>query len=339
VHPVLALFIRNIWANRELLATCASLDPELLQRPRAGTFGPIAPTLGHIVRGEQNYLERLTGDDPSEWVMPDRPPGLDRLTTLAGDGGERMLAVLAGGPDPDRLVWGEWQGRRVGVTDWVLLVEHVQHGDDHRAQVGTILGTAGVEPVDVSGRAFAATGPAPPAGVTAGAWADALLSRFLDHSGWATHALLEHCLELGDQALGAGTEGTYGTLRETLTHLVDVDASYLSWLTGGEDVLLDDAATPDVLRRHAERTREGWAAYLAGGPDHERVVEAGTSRRPVPSWVLVTQAVHHANEHRAHACTILGTHGLALPALDGWAYGAHAGGLPDAGPIEGTGVQ
>jgi len=332
VHPILALYQRNAWANREVLRTCAFLDPSVLQRECPGTYGAIAPTLGHIVRGEQNYLKRLTGDDPSEWVMPDRPLGLDRLGALGEEGSERMRTVLAGGPDPQRLVWGQWQGRRVGVTDWVVLVQHVHHGDDHRAQIATTLGTVGIDPVNLSAKAFVSTGPTPPDGVAAGAWADVLLSRFIDHSGWATHALLDHCLGLGDEVLAATTGGTYGTLHQTLTHLVDADAGYVSWLTGAEDVLLEGAAEPDVLRQYAQRAREGWRAYLESAPDHERVAAAGGDRR-APAWVLVLQAVHHANEHRTQACSILGAHGLSHPDLDGWGYGTAEGALPDGGPI------
>ena len=186
MHPVLALYQRDAWANREVLRACAALDPSILLRGAPGTFGALAPTLHHIVRGEQDYLQRLTGDDPSEWVVPDRPVGLDRLAALAGEARERLRAVLATGPDPRQIVWEEWQGRREGVAAWVLLVQHVHHGDDHRAHAGTILGAAGIEPVNLSAAAFIESDPTPPAGVAAGAWADALLPWFIAHSSWAT---------------------------------------------------------------------------------------------------------------------------------------------------------
>jgi uncharacterized damage-inducible protein DinB len=331
VHPVLGLYARNAWANREVLRACASLDLSVLQRECPGTFGAVAPTLGHIIRGEQDYLQRYTGEGPSEWVPRDRPLGLDRLADLAEEGDERLRAILATGPDPEQLIWGEWEGRREAVAAWVILVQHVQHGDDHRAQIGTALGTAGVEPVNLSARAFDSTGPTPPDGVAAGAWADRLGPRFLAHSGWATEALLEHCLGLGDEVLTATAGGTYGTLHETLTHLMDADADYLSWLTGGEDVPLEGAAELDVLRRYAERSREGWRAYLASAPDHEREVVSGD--RASPAWLLVVQAVHHANEHRSQVCSILSAHGLPHPALDGWAFGQAEGAFVDAGTI------
>lgn len=319
MHPVPALYQRNAWANREVLRASAALDPSVLERACPGTYGAIAPTLRHIVRGEQDFLERLTGDGPSEWIEPDRPLDLEHLAGLLDEGIERMRVILATGPEPDRVVWEEWQGRRQGIAAWVVLVQHVHHGDDHRAHVGTAMGAAGLEPVNLSTRAFIASEPAPPDGVAAGPWADALLSRFLVHSGWATHALLEHCLDLGDQALGATAAGTYGTVQETLTHMADADADYLGWLTGVEAEILEGAAAPDVLRTYAERSREGWRAHLESGPDHER--EVVSQNRSAPAWALPVQAVHHANEHRANVCTILGARGLPVPDLDGWAYG------------------
>src|SRR5262249_22300672 len=151
------------------------------------------------------------------------------------------------GPEPGWVVWEEWQRRREGVAAWVVLVQHVHHGDDHRAQIGTVLGAARVEPENLSARVFISTPPRPPDGAAAGPWAHALLERFFDRSGWAPRTLLEHCLSLGAEALAAPIAGTYGTVHETLTRLVDADGDYLGWLTGGEEVLLEGAAEPEVL--------------------------------------------------------------------------------------------
>src|SRR5262249_9699998 len=144
----------------------------------------------------------------------------------------------------------------------------------------------------------------------------------VDHVGWATHQVLEHCLGLGDPALLATAAGTYGTVQETLTHLVDAHAGYLGWLTGAEDVELKGAAEPVVLREWEDRGRTGWRAYLEAGPDHERSVATGG--RPAPAWVLTLQAVHHANDHLAHVGTILGANGLPVPEVDVWAYDTSA---------------
>ena len=41
--------------------------------------------------------------------------------------------------------------------------------------------------------------------------------------------------------------------------------------------------------------------------------------------VVLAQLVHHGNEHRTQATTILGANGIEPPALSGWGYGRAAG--------------
>jgi uncharacterized damage-inducible protein DinB len=41
--------------------------------------------------------------------------------------------------------------------------------------------------------------------------------------------------------------------------------------------------------------------------------------------VILAQLVHHGNEHRTQATTILGANGVEPPALSGWGYGRAAG--------------
>ena len=46
------------------------------------------------------------------------------------------------------------------------------------------------------------------------------------HKTWATLRLIEHCQTLGDQILDATIPGTYGTIHETLQHLVRAEEGY-----------------------------------------------------------------------------------------------------------------
>jgi hypothetical protein len=56
---------------------------------------------------------------------------------------------------------------------------------------------------------------------------------------------------------------------------------------------------------------------------------AGRGRFEVDKAILLVQAIHHANDHRTHICTVLGSHGIPLPEMDVWAYGLSIGGLVD----------
>src|SRR4051794_5146731 len=83
------------------------------------------------------------------------------------------------------------------------------------------------------------------------------------HHAWANAQLLVFCQGLDEPALEATVPGTYGTIIETLRHLVSSEASYLYRLTGawpahpwpedgavGLDVLAERAA---VLATTLER--------------------------------------------------------------------------------------
>jgi uncharacterized damage-inducible protein DinB len=321
MHPVRALFDHEAWANRELLSRCAELDPELLARETAGTYGTIPRTLTHVVGTGQFLLARLTGRQATDAVQAGEERDLAALAPAAEGNAAAWRSLLDGAPDPDAPAGGEDQDRHGGPPRWAFLVQYIHHGDTHRAHVGSTLGASGVEPPRLSGWAFgsldaAAHGPA-------GEWADALLLRYFDHAGWATDRALEHCLGLGEAALGATAPGTYGTVHETLTHLIDAHLDYVSELVGEQDVFLEGSADPDVLRAAAKRSRERWRAYLGAAPDHERVVDRGRGARP--AWVVALQAVHHANDHLAHVGTILGANGLPVPDVDVWEYGRALG--------------
>jgi uncharacterized damage-inducible protein DinB len=162
----------------------------------------------------------------------------------------------------------------------------------------------------------------------------ALLEMFR-HKTWATLRLIEHCQGLADEHLDATTPGTYGTIRETLHHLVSAEEGYLSILTRERFQTKEEAAAfvfsdplpegPVPLEELAERIRRmgpRWEA-LAQDPDlPSREVTTKDGWR-VPATVPMAQAIHHAGDHRSHILSILGARGLETPepnGLDLWGY-------------------
>ena len=61
---------------------------------------------------------------------------------------------------------------------------------------------------------------------------DGALHALYRHKTWATLRLIEHCQGLDDADLDATTPGTYGSIRDTLHHLVRTEESYFARLTG-----------------------------------------------------------------------------------------------------------
>ena len=112
-----------------------------------GTYGTIERTLRHIVGAEQGYLLAITGEPPADGVRvtPEMTIPLDDLAAKEREVLERCERVLAAPFDPARTVTRP----RVTATAGIVLAQLVHHGSDHRAHVGTILGSHGVQPPDL----------------------------------------------------------------------------------------------------------------------------------------------------------------------------------------------
>jgi hypothetical protein len=55
----------------------------------------------------------------------------------------------------------------------------------------------------------------------------------------------------------------------------------------------------------------------------------------VRAGIFLAQALHHANEHRAHVCTVLGALGHEAPELSAWEYALATGRMtPKTPPAE-----
>ena len=161
------------------------------------------------------------------------------------------------------------------------------------------------------------------------------------HNAWATAQVLAFCRELDGPTLEATVPGTYGTIIETLRHLIYTEASYLYRLTGAwpDHPWRGDAAVGlDVLAERAAVLGETLERFLAGDWDSERLGEGRGDRGEVfaiPAGVFLTQVFHHANEHRAHVCTILGALGHEPPDVSAWGYALATGrSWLTSGPID-----
>ena len=151
------------------------------------------------------------------------------------------------------------------------------------------------------------------------------------HNAWATAQLLTFCQGLDESTLNATVPGTFGTIIETLRHIIDAEASYLFRLTGAWPTHPwrgDAAVGLDVLAERAAVLATTLERFLAGDWDSERLGEARGDAGEVfavPAGVFLTQALHHANEHRAHVCTILGALGCEPPGVSAWDYAVATG--------------
>jgi uncharacterized damage-inducible protein DinB len=157
--------------------------------------------------------------------------------------------------------------------------------------------------------------------------AAAPLDHVLRHNTWANVTILEFCRGLDPALLDAQAVGTYGTLYGTLQHVVGAEQWYVQLLTGdllgGSRIRRDEQHALEELLATAKATGAR-ALEVASGDDATRRVEMNDGRRSTVG-VILAQLIHHGNEHRTQASTILGANGIEPPPVSGWGYGRAAG--------------
>jgi len=157
-----------------------------------------------------------------------------------------------------------------------------------------------------------------------------LMADAFDHHVWATARLIDACLPLAPEQLATTVPGTYGSILDTMRHLLDGDAGYLFFLTGDRAFAVDRGGMELAeLRSEIERDGARWQAFLAGGPDPERVVEEVDEtdgfRREATVGLRLAQALLHGSDHRSQICTALTTLGIEPPSIDLWDFGLETG--------------
>jgi hypothetical protein len=156
---------------------------------------------------------------------------------------------------------------------------------------------------------------------------DRQLLELFRHKTWATLRLIEHCRGLNDEDLDATTPGTYGTIRETLLHLVESETGDYLTVTGvrAPDTFPQGGpATMDDLIERITFLGPCWEALAADPKIADRQVKT-TDGWVVPAALPMSYAIYHADDHRSHILSILGARRLEIPNLDPWAYAEQSG--------------
>jgi uncharacterized damage-inducible protein DinB len=136
------------WATEKIAQFCAALSPEQRALTTPGTMGTIEATLIHLVAAKERYAAALQGKAPPddavrETTTKDVGQVVDRAKKLS----EWFTGFAAGGLDLDRII--ERRGADGGTQRMpmgILIAQFLHHGNEHRAQLGSIFGANGIEP-------------------------------------------------------------------------------------------------------------------------------------------------------------------------------------------------
>jgi uncharacterized damage-inducible protein DinB len=144
------------------------------------------------------------------------------------------------------------------------------------------------------------------------------------YNNWANAKVLTACQMLSADQLATASPGAYGTIRDTLEHIIRAEANYVGRLTG-------ERPQPSFSwqDRPALADLAAYADQVAGAlldtvqripPTHIVHEEEDGNTIDYRAEVLFIQVINHGIEHRTNITTTLSSLGLPAPEVDGWGY-------------------
>jgi len=163
-----------------------------------------------------------------------------------------------------------------------------------------------------------------------------LLADAFAHHVWAMLRLMDTCQTLDADELETRYPGLFGSILDTMRHIVGADCGYLFVMSRGERPLIDeDKIGLAELRGVMESNGAAWARVLAGDPDPDEVLERlrdDGSQTRAPFGIRLAQALHHGSDHRSQICTALTMLGVTPPDIDVWDFGWTEGRVAEVPP-------
>jgi uncharacterized damage-inducible protein DinB len=147
---------------------------------------------------------------------------------------------------------------------------------------------------------------------------------FVLYNNWANQKVLQACQNLSQEQLAALIPGAYGTIRDTLEHIIRGEAYYLTLLTGSyPQPLFQWEAQPDLAEMTAYAAQIGEALVDMAQhtlPTDLIVEEAEGKQFHYQALAVFIQVINHGVEHRTNITTILNQGLQTPPDVDGWEY-------------------
>jgi uncharacterized damage-inducible protein DinB len=150
------------------------------------------------------------------------------------------------------------------------------------------------------------------------------ITDLFSHNLWANLCLLEQCVVLTSEQLATTMSGAYGSIRDTLEHIVTAEQNYFSRISTGQRLNRAEDAPPLTIAEMMESARTTgsglveWAPRVQ--PDDTVPIDWDGTLRDVPKTVILTQVINHATEHRAQVTAMMTQLGIQPPELDSWTY-------------------
>ena len=151
-----------------------------------------------------------------------------------------------------------------------------------------------------------------------------LLPTLYRHHKWANLTLIDHLAGMTPEDLARRAPGGFGTIHETLFHMVANEARFIESFDGATIELQpmpSELPSCGALREMAARQGDR-LIQLAETQTEDSQVSGTFNGQPytMPAFLPLFQSYHHGVEHRTNITSILATYDLPTPNLDLWSY-------------------
>ena len=136
--------------------------------------------------------------------------------------------------------------------------------------------------------------------------------------------MLQACQNLSEDQLAAMIPSAYGTIRDTLGHIIRAEAHYLRLLTGSCPQPLfkwEDWPSLAEMTAYAAQVGEALVDMAQRTLPTDQVVEEDEGNQfRYQALAVFIQIINHGIEHRTNITTILNQGLQTPPDVDGWGY-------------------
>ena len=150
------------------------------------------------------------------------------------------------------------------------------------------------------------------------------LAEFIRYNNWANQQMLEACQTLNEAQLVARLPGSYGTIRDTLQHIIEGEEFYIQLLTGHRpQPPFQWEARPPVadMKDYAMQVGDALVDAIHHISPIEKVREEDQGNTfHYQALAVFIQIINHGVEHRTNITSILSAEQHTPPAVDGWGY-------------------
>jgi len=139
------------------------------------------------------------------------------------------------------------------------------------------------------------------------------IQQLFEYNAWANRRMLDACAALSGEQLVQSVGGSFGSLRNTLAHIIDVEWLYLERWRGSAPAQLPKADTyKDLasLRIRHDIVASDLAASVnkLGAGDLDHLIEFRNTKGTLyrhPLWEMLVHLVNHSTYHRGQVTVLL----------------------------------